>query len=423
MLGGYLLHHQCTLFTRQAVPINATNNRSRATPLILTLLVAFGAVSTDLYLAGLPAIVQEFNSTPAQGQLSVSIFMLGFGFGQLCYGPFSDYYGRLPLLKIGLTFYVLTSLLCWLAGSMEMLLVARLLQGVAAASGPVVARAIVVDIYQRDDAIRVMGYLASAMAIVPAIAPIIGSVLLYWFSWHSHFIALALFASVGLLGVLLVLEETSPTKGQNKPRISSIVTQIPRYLRRRQFVGYLLMGSSLFGGMFGYISNSSFVVINVIGVAAAQFGFVFAVSVVGYMTGAFSGARLLARLGQRGCVSFGLALALLSACVLLGYTLLAAQTTLLFILPLTVYFFAAGILLPNCQATALTLYAGSAGGASSVYGFVSVMIGAGSGALVGRLYTATAVPVAVGVFAGALIAVLAFTLLVKPTQQYAHQTA
>ncbi len=405
------------------MPINATNNRSRATPLVLTLLVAFGAVSTDLYLAGLPAIVQEFNSTPAQGQLTVSIFMLGFGCGQLCYGPFSDYYGRLPLLKIGLTFYVLASLLCWLAASMEMLLVARLLQGVAAASGPVVARAIVVDTYKHNDAIRVMGYLASAMAIVPAIAPIIGSVLLHWFSWHSHFIALALFATVGLLGVLLVLEETSPTKGQRKPHISSIVTQIPYFLRRRQFVGYLLVGGSLFGGMFGYISNSSFIVVDVIGVPAAQFGFVFAVTVLGYMAGAFSGARLLVRLGQRGCVSFGLAIAALSAAALLVYTLMAAQPTLIFIVPLTVYFFAAGILLPNCQATALTLYAGNAGGASSVYGFASVMIGAGSGVLVGRLYNATAVPVAAGVFCGALVAALAFALLVKPTQLDAHQSA
>ncbi len=422
-MGIYCIIKSPRHVNRQAVSINATHPRSRATPLVLTLLVAFGAVSTDLYLAGLPAIVQEFNSTPAQGQLSVSIFMLGFGVGQLCYGPFSDYYGRLPLLKIGLTFYVFASLLCWLAASMEMLLVARLLQGLAAASGPVVARAIVVDIYKRDDAIRVMGYLASAMAIVPAIAPILGSVLLYWFSWHSHFIALAFFASVGLLGVLLVLQETSPTKGQNKPHISSVVTQIPRYLGRRQFLGYLLVGSSLFGGMFGYISNSSFVVIDVIGVPASQFGFVFAVTVLGYMTGAFSGARLLARLGQRGCVSFGLAIALLSASGLLAYTLLAAETTLVFVLPLTLYFFAAGILLPNCQATALTLYSGSAGGASSVYGFSSVMIGAGSGALVGRLYDGTAVPVAAGVFCGAVMAVLAFTLLVKPTQADAHQTA
>lgn len=404
------------------MPINATQNRSRATPLILTLLVAFGAISTDLYLAGLPAIVQEFNSTAARGQLSVSIFMLGFGCGQLCYGPFSDYYGRLPILKIGLTFYVLASLLCWLAASMEMLLMARLIQGVAAASGPVIARAIVVDTFKRDEAIKVMGYLASAMAIVPAIAPIIGSILLKWFSWHSHFIALALFALAGLLGVLLVLQETSPTRGRNKPRVSSMVTQIPRYLRQRQFLGYLLMGGSVFGGMFGYISNSSFVVIEVIGVPAAQFGFVFAVSVLGYMSGAFSGARLLPRFGQRGCVGFGLALAVLSAAALLLYTLLITETGLFFILPLTLYFFAAGILLPNVQATALTLFSGSAGGASSVYGFVSILIGATSGVLVGKLYNATAVPVAAGLFCGSLVAVTAYVLLIKPTALEASAT-
>ncbi|MGI9286597.1 MAG: multidrug effflux MFS transporter, partial [Pseudomonadales bacterium] len=370
-----------------------------------------------------PAIVREFNSTPAQGQLSVSIFMLGFGFGQLCYGPFSDYYGRLPLLKSGLTFYVFASLFCWWAASMEMFLAARLLQGVAAASGPVVARAIVVDIYKRNEAVRVMGYLASAMAIVPAIAPIIGSLLLHWFSWHSHFIALALFASAGLLGVLLVLTETSPSKGQNKPHISTIITQIPHYLMQLQFAGYLLIGSSIFAGMFAYISNSSFLVIELIGVPAEQFGYVFAFVVLGYMAGAYSGARLVSRFGQRDCMRLGLVIALLGASALLAYSVFVAQTTLAFMAPLAMYCFAAGILLPNSQASALTLFPGSAGGASSVYGFASILIGATSGALVGELYNGTALPIAAGVFCGSLMAVLAFTLLIKPKKPDVEQLA
>lgn len=364
--------------------------------------------------------MEEFNSTPAQAQLSVSIFMLGFAFGQLCYGPFSDYYGRIPMLKAGLIFYVLASLLCWLVSSMEMFLVARLLQGVAAASGPVVARAIVVDIYKSNDAIRVMGYLASAMAVVPAIAPIVGSLLLHWFTWHSHFIALALFATIGLLGVLLVLEETSPGKGKNKPHVSTIFTQLPVYLAQRQFVGYLLLASSIFAGMFGYISNSSFLIIELIGVSAERFGYVFAFGVVGYMSGAFSGARLVSRFGARACLRFGLGIALLSASAVLAYAALAARPALWIMLPLTTYFFAAGILLPNSQASALSLYPERAGGASSVFGFVNIMIAASCGALVGELYNATAMPIAVGVFCGSLMATLAFVFLVKPVKQVAE---
>ncbi len=403
--------------------INSINSHSRITPLILTLLVAFGAVSTDLYLAGLPAIVQEFNSTHSQGQLSVSIFMLGYGFGQLCYGPFSDYYGRLPLLKLGLTFYIVASLLCWLAASMEMFLAARLLQGVAAACGPVVARAIVVDIYKREDAIRVMGYLASAMAVVPAIAPIVGSLLLRWFTWHSHFIALALFATAGLLGVLLVLNETSLSIRQNKPRISAIITQIPRYLGQRQFVGYLLLGSSIFAGMFAYISQSSFLVIEVIGVPAEQFGYVFGLVVMGYMTGAFSGARLVSSIGQQQCMRLGLAIALLSASILLAYAIFVTQTTLLFMVPMALYSFAAGMLLPSSMASALTLFPESAGGASSVYGFGSILIAAASAALVGHLYAATALPIAGSIFCGSLVAILAFAVLIKPTKPDVRQIA
>ncbi|MFZ1831531.1 MAG: MFS transporter, partial [Pseudomonadales bacterium] len=120
--------------------------------LALIALVACSAVSTDLYLSGIPGLISELGASHADGQLTLSLFMVGFAFGQLLFGPLSDYYGRIPVVTAGLALYCIASLGCAIAPGMNLLLAARLVQGLGAASGPVIARAIVRDRYQARDA-------------------------------------------------------------------------------------------------------------------------------------------------------------------------------------------------------------------------------------------------------------------------------
>ena len=145
--------------------------------LALIALVACSAVSTDLYLSGIPGLISELGASHADGQLTLSLFMVGFAFGQLLFGPLSDYYGRIPVVTAGLALYCIASLGCAIAPGMNLLLAARLVQGLGAASGPGIARAIVRDRYQARDAARVMAQLAAAMAVVPLVAPVISAVL------------------------------------------------------------------------------------------------------------------------------------------------------------------------------------------------------------------------------------------------------
>ena len=185
---------------------------SRSARAVLIALVACAAVSTDLYLSGIPSLAADLGVGPAEAQLTLSVFMAAFAVGQLVFGPLSDHYGRKPVAAIGLSLYSVAALACMLAPGIGLLLVARCVQGFAASSGPVIARAIVRDRFQGAEAARFMSQLAGAMAVVPLLAPVLGSWLLYWFDWRAQFGMLLLFGLLTLLG-LRSLRETCPSIG------------------------------------------------------------------------------------------------------------------------------------------------------------------------------------------------------------------
>lgn len=168
---------------------------------ILTALVAFGPLSTDMYLPSLPAMKAEFGASVSDVQLTLSIFLAGFAVSQLLYGPLSDRFGRRPILIFGIFAYGIASVACFLATSIEMLIVARFFQAFGACSGPVLGRAIVRDVFGQDRAAQVLAYMGSAMALAPAVAPLAGGYLQVWFGWQASFVFLAGFA---FLLVLLV---------------------------------------------------------------------------------------------------------------------------------------------------------------------------------------------------------------------------
>ncbi|MEK7820738.1 MAG: MFS transporter, partial [Pseudomonadota bacterium] len=141
---------------------------------LLTLLVAFGPLSTDLYLPSLPSIATHFAVGAAEAQLTLSVFLLGFAGGTLIWGPLSDRFGRRPTMLAGLAFFFVATLACAAAESMTQLIVARFIQAIGACVGPVVARAVVRDVFAREEAARVLSYMAMAMGLAPMVGPVIG---------------------------------------------------------------------------------------------------------------------------------------------------------------------------------------------------------------------------------------------------------
>ena len=373
-------------------------------------MVAYGAVSTDLFLSGLPAIIQEFSASHAQGQLTLSIFMVGYAIGQLMFGTLSDAYGRLRLLYWGLGFYVIASVACIFATSLEMLLAGRLAQGMAAASGPVIARVLVREYYEPKESMRVMSVLAGAMALAPALAPILGSWMLYWFDWRSHFVLLMLFALFSLMGVYWVLSEPKRHSDTAGHSLTSLPKQFLVCLKHPLFCGYVLTGSLCFAGMFAFISSTSFLVIEVMGVAAENFGYCFMVVVLGYMTGSFTCARLYSRLSRAKIMRVG---ALLNIVAVLSLLLMHTgdTTSLLLLLPFAGYFFGAALIIPGAQMGSLAVFERGVGSASSIYGFVQVMSGALVGMLVGQLYDGTVLPVALVMLVASVLVLLVLMVI------------
>ena len=356
-------------------------------------LVAYAAVATDLYLPALPAIVDEFNVSEAQGQLTLSLFMLGMAVGQLFFGPLSDFYGRLPVVTVGTVFFIATSVACAAAPSMEFMWVTRFIQGLAASSGPVIARAIVSDRYHGPRAAQVMSMLGAAMAVIPLIAPTIGSWILVVFDWRATYLALAVFAIAVLLG-LRQFQESAPAIGQGGVDIGRIFRLFSRCLSTMRFIGYQICGTATYSAILAYLSTVAFFMRDVFELPSQYFGYAFAISVAGFMVGALLCSRLVMRLGTNPTMTIGVVLTLLAAIVQWWAAPGGSANISLLAVSSWGLFFGIGLTSANAAMGAISLFPQSAGAASAVFGFIHATVAAIAGFIAGQLYDGTLVPTA-----------------------------
>ncbi len=373
-------------------------------------LVAMMAISTDLYLPAIPQLVDALDATISQGQLTLSIFLLGFAIGQLFYGSLSDRYGRKPILYLGLATYIIATLACSIAQNIDTLIVARFIQGLGGASGPVLARAIVSDSYSRRDAVRVMAAIAGAMALVPAIGPVFGSWLLYIFTWRSHFVLLLILALVTLIAVTR-LQESCKTIGQSPLKLSQVFSQFSLCLGNRNFVGYALCGGATYGAMFCYISTTSFIMIELLGVKPEYFGYTFMGIVFGYVTGATISSRMVNRWGTIRVLTLGQLIGLGAAALLSVLAWFNVYQLIPILFTFFLVFMSGGLCLSIGQMGAIGELPQDAGKASSVFGFLQITLAAVLGYLVGLFYNDTLIPTAVGVAMAALLSATGYLII------------
>ncbi len=179
-----------------------------ALTVLLALLQAAGPISTDTYLPSLPAIAIRLNASVATAQLTLSVFLVGFAVAQIVYGPFSDRFGRKPVLVTALSLFAVATLACALATSLEMLIAARFLQALGAAGPVVLSRSIVRDLYEGRRASTEMSRMATIMGLMPAVAPTFGGLIDALFGWRAVFLAVFLLGAVILVAVIFKLPET-----------------------------------------------------------------------------------------------------------------------------------------------------------------------------------------------------------------------
>ena len=373
--------------------------------LILGLLSAIGPFAIDMYLPALPAIGQSLGAEVGAVQWSLTAFFLALGVGQLLYGPVSDMLGRKPPLYFGLGLFTLASVGCALATDIDTLVALRFVQGLGAAAGMAIPRAVVRDLHTGTEAARLMSLLMLVFSVSPILAPLAGSALIAVTGWRGVFWAVALAATAGLALVFTTLSETRPVSERVQSSLASALRACGLLLRDRHYLGLVFIGGCAMSGFFVYLASSPFVLINHYGLTPTQYSLAFSVNAV-----AFIGAsQLTGALGERfGLVRVVKAAASASGAVmlvLLGYYLAGGDRLAVLI---ALYFIASafmGLVIPTTSVLALEQHGAIAGTASALLGTLQMLTGAAAMGVVGLFSSGQPLPMVVGMAAGALVGV------------------
>ena len=361
--------------------------------LILGALSAFGPLAIDFYLPSFPTLARQFETDVDQVQLSLAAFFVGLAIGQLFYGPLADRFGRRRPLLHGVALFAAASLACALAPSLEWLIVARFFQALGGCAGMVVTRAVVSDLCKPLDSARVFSRLMLVMGLAPILAPLGGGLLLNSLGWPWIFHSLALFAGLSLLAVLLWLPETR-AKGLRPAPLSGAIRQYRMLLGDGAFLTYALLSGAALGGMFAYVAGSPFVFIELYGVPAEHYGWLFGSNALGFVLMAQLNARLLYRGGPACWLPRMVLLYLASGLALLALAAWQPASLWLLLVPLFICIACLGSILPNVTACAMEGRGAYAGSASGLLGSLQFCVAASASALVGVLHDGTAAPMA-----------------------------
>lgn len=373
--------------------------------LILGALSAFGPLAIDFYLPSFPALAKAFATDAEHVQLSLASYFAGMAIGQLICGPLADRFGRRPPLLIGITIFSLASLACALAPSLEWLIAARFAQALGGCAGMVAPRAMVRDLCNPVDSAKIFSKLMLVMGLAPILAPVLGGWLLNHFDWTSIFYCLTFFSGLCLLAVYLALPETL-SKDHPPAPLKGALGEYRRLFADLPFIGYAMTGGLAMSGMFAYIAGSPFVFIELYGIPAKYYGWLFGCNAAGFILASQLNSRLVMRHGpsywSRRIVWFYL----LCALVLLLVAISRPASLWPLLIPLFGCIASLGVLLPNTSASAMAGQGRHAGSASALMGCLQSVVAASAAAMVGILHNGTAVPMASVIVGCALLAVL-----------------
>ena len=285
----------------------------RPLAIVLGLLTIFGPISMDLYLPVLPALTAELQSTTSVAQLTITACLLGLAIGQVIAGPLSDRFGRRTPLLIGVIAYTVTSALCAISPTVETLIAARFVQGLAGAVGIVIAQAAGRDVYSGGKLLRYYGRLTVLGGLAAIIGPVIGGQLATVTDWRGVFLFLAAVGVAILVACLLVFRETLPADRRTTGGLSHTLSDFRRLLADRVFVGAVLITGFTYAAIFAYLSGATYILQGVYGLSPQGYSFAFGLNSLGFVIFGFIGGRLSERWSERGTLAVGLVMALAGA--------------------------------------------------------------------------------------------------------------
>jgi DHA1 family bicyclomycin/chloramphenicol resistance-like MFS transporter len=396
----------------------ANPTRPTLTPVllaVLALLSSFTPLSIDMYLPAMPVIAVDLKGSEGDIQLTLSAFMVSFGLGQIFYGPAGDRFGRRPVILGGIAVYVLTSIGCAFAAAAGHLVLLRFLQGASACGGVVLARTMVRDLAERDQAARAMSLMMACTSIAPMVAPLLGGQILWYLGWRAIFFILAGIGLFAWMAAYIRLPETLRPEYRQPMVLAEILRRFGQLLRHKPFMGYALTSSFQFAALLSFLSGSPFVFIERYGIHPRAYGVLFGGLVVFMTIGSLLNAKFAMVFGSAKILRYVVFVPLICGPMALVLGQIEARYGTLGMWPFIVCFApqiaSIGVIGANATALALQRYPHMAGTASSLMGVMQFGLGALFGAVVGQTLDGTIAPMTVAMGIAGFLCFLSNRLL------------
>ncbi|MAZ15290.1 MAG: Bcr/CflA family drug resistance efflux transporter [Ahrensia sp.] len=346
------------------------------TAVILGLLTAVGPFAIDMYLPALPSIEKGLDTDTATVQLSLLSFFVAMSLSQLVYGPLADIYGRKRPLFLGLVLYLLGAVGSAMAPDIWWLIAARALQGLGAASGMVIARAVVRDLHTGPDAAQLMATLMLVVSVAPVLAPLGGSMVLAIGDWRMIFWAMALAAIAAIVLLTLALTETRPPEKRGNSSVTRSLKDYGSLLRDPKFLGVVFVAAFAMASFMTYVANSSFILIGHYGLSPTHYSLAFSINAAGFIGVAQLSGFLSRRIGLGPMMRFAITANIVIMLSLLLVMMAGVAALPVMIIMLFCGYACLGLVVPSAAELALDEHGEKAGTASALMGTLQFMTAA-----------------------------------------------
>jgi Bcr/CflA subfamily drug resistance transporter len=382
--------------------------------LILLLIACVTQFSTDIYLPSIPAISKYFAASISASQWTIPIFMIGLAVSQLFYGPISDGIGRHKPLLFGLSVALVGTVLCVFATSIQMLLAARLLQGLGVGACSSLWRSIFRDSFEGDEMAKYLSYCIMAFVFVGPAVPVVGGYLQHYIGWRANFVALFFYIVITFIVVIFILPETNKHTDKNKLKLKYIYSSYKELLTSRVFIINSLFSFLVCGGTWGWITTAPVILMEHANLSAIYFGWVMLFSAaIPFALSGYTNAKLVKKFGTGVMLCFGWLCILVAGLLMLLADHIFGVNLWSVILPIMLFYFGSMYIYPNAFARSFKPFAHIAGVAGALYSGFQLLGAAIFSAVMAHLPSSTPDPLAL-VFL--LVAVVSFILfLMKKT--------
>ncbi len=366
----------------------------RALPVLLVVYALGGLLATDTYLPSMPLLPEVFGTTAQSVQFTLTAYFAGVTIANLFYGPLSDRYGRRPVLLGGGIFFLVATMVCALATSIDMLIFGRFAQGAAVCSLTVTSRATIRELYDDQRVTKLNAYIAMAEGLAPALGPIIGAEILLLLGWRWNFFLVIVLAGLALIGLFFALPESNVQPNRDALRPWPVLTIYGRLLATRDFIGPVAASGLIFGGLMLYITVAPFILIGEMGLTPREFSQAQAGVVLAYILGLISTSRMVNRIGSVALLCLGLAAVVIGGVSMLVLALLGYNNVWAFVLPFVAYTLGIGIAMAPMLTRALSTNRSATGSVAALLGTLTMACAYVGSQTATVIYDGTTLPIA-----------------------------